>query len=113
MLSIATILPIAQLILSLSNIIILAYAFFKFLNKPQDTLNTRITLLETEVRDIKASLLQGNEKFKEQEETNKILIHSVLALIEFEIQYCLLEHKEMSDGLKRAKEDLNSYLSKR
>ena len=111
MLSIATILPIAQLILSLSNIIILAYAFFKFLNKPQDTLNTRVTLLETEVRDIKTSLLQGNDKFKEQGKTNATFKSVMLAFIDFEIAYCLHTNYEFTEDLMKAKQELQEYVS--
>lgn len=110
---ITTILPIFQLILTFGNICVLAYALFKFLNKPHDTLEDRVNAHEVEIADIKKSLLQGNDRFREQEDTNEVLIHSVLALIEFEIQYCLTEHKEPSRDLERAKEDLHSYLSKR
>lgn len=111
--NITTILPIFQLILTFGNICVLAYALFKFLNKPHDTLEDRVNAHEVEIADIKKSLLQGNDRFREQEDTNEVLIHSVLALIEFEIQYCLTEHKEPSRDLERAKEDLHSYLSKR
>ena len=111
--NITTILPIFQLILTFGNICVLAYALFKFLNKPHDTLEDRVNAHEVEIADIKKSLLQGNDRFREQNDTNEVLIHSVLALIEFEIQYCLTEHKEPSKDLERAKEDLHSYLSKR
>ena len=111
--NITTILPIFQLILTFGNICVLAYALFKFLNKPHDTLEDKVNAHEVEIADIKKSLLQGNDRFREQEDTNEVLIHSVLALIEFEIQYCLTEHKEPSRDLERAKEDLHSYLSKR
>lgn len=110
---ITTVLPIFQLILTFGNICVLAYALFKFLNKPHDTLEDRVNAHEVEIADIKKSLLQGNDRFREQDDTNEVLIHSVLALIEFEIQYCLTEHKEPSKDLERAKDDLHSYLSKR
>ena len=55
----------------------------------------------------------GNDRFREQEEANDVLIHCVLALIEFEIQYCLTEHKEPSDDLKKAKDILHNYLAKK
>lgn len=110
---ITTVLPVFQLILTFGNICVLAYALFKFLNKPHDTLEDRVNAHEVEIADIKKSLLQGNDRFREQDDTNEVLIHSVLALIEFEIQYCLTEHKEPSKDLERAKDDLHSYLSKR
>ena len=39
------------------------------------------------------------------------MLHSLIALIEFEIEYCLTEHKVPSDGLKKAKEDLHLFLA--
>ena len=119
-----SILPVLQTILAFFNICVLAYAFFKFLNKPRNNLEERLnahdaeireikTVHDAEIREIKASLLQGNDRFREQEDTNEVLIKSVLALIEFEISYCLTEHKEMSKDLERAKDELHSYLSKK
>ena len=48
-----------------------------------------------------------------KKETNEVLIHSTMALIEFEIQYCLTEKKSLSPELQRAKDDLQSYLSRK
>ncbi len=111
--NVTTILPIFQLALTFGNICVLAYALVKFLNRPHDTLEERGNAHDVEIADIKKSLLQGNDRFREQDDTNEVLIHSVLALIEFEIAYCLTEHKEPSKDLERAKEDLHAYLSKR
>lgn len=111
MMNISEILPVLQTILATANVIIIAYGFYKFLNKPHDSLADKVNAHEVEIKEIKQSLLQGNDRFREQEDTNGVLIHSVLALIEFEIQYCLTEHKDMSDGLKQAKKDLNDYLA--
>lgn len=108
-----TMLPILQLMLAFANICIIGYGFIKFLNKPHDNLESRVSALELEQREFKQSLHQGNDRFREQEDTNQVLIHSVLALIEFEIQYCITEHKEPSKGLEKAKEDLNNYLARK
>ena len=113
MMDVTAILPILQMILAFGNICVLGYALVKFLNRPHDTLEDRVNAHEVEIKEIKSSLLQGNDRFREQESTNEVLIHSVLALIEFEIQYCLTEHKDMSKGLEKAKEDLNNYLAKK
>lgn len=120
MFQIQEILQLLQLTLSLSNVCIIGYGFYKFLNKPHDSLADKVNTHDVEIKEIKASLLHGNDRFREQENvnetqsnTNAVIIHSVLALIEFEIQYCLTEHKDMSEGLKRAKEDLNNYLSRK
>ena len=111
--NVTDILPLFQLILAFGNICVLGYALYKFMNRPHDTLEDRVNAHDVEIKEIKSSLLQGNDRFREQDDTNEVLIHSVLALIEFEIQYCLTEHKEPSKDLERAKDDLHSYLSKR
>ena len=59
----------------------------------------------------KQSLLKGNDRFRGQEDINEVVLHSLIALIEFEIEYCLTEHKVPSDGLKKAKEDLHLFLA--
>ena len=104
---------IIQLILSIGQLCIMGYALSKFISKPHNDLNTRVTKLEVRVDDVEESLKQGNDRFREQAKTNEVIIHSVLALIEFEMQYCLTEHKEMSSGLSKAKEDLHNFLSSR
>lgn len=115
---VGTVLPVAQLILACCNIIIIGYGLVKFLNKPHDTLEEQQKALEKrvdahdyEIKEIKEALRHGNDKFREQDDAIKVLIKSTLALIEFEMQYCLTEHKEMSSGLAKAKEELNDYLS--
>ena len=107
------ILPILQMILAIGNICVMGYALAKFLNKPHSSLEARVTKIEIDILEIKASLEKGNNRFKEQEDTNQVLLHSVLALIEFEMQYCIEEKHPISEGLKTAKEQLHSYLSKR
>lgn len=115
-----TVLPVLQMILAFGNICVLGYALMKFLNKPHDTLEDKVNTHDIKIRDIELALHQGNDRFREQdeefkrqEETNSVLIHSILALIEFEIQYCLTEHKEMSKDLERARDDLHSYLARK
>lgn len=108
-----TIQMILTLIISLANLCVLMYGLYKFTKKPHDTLDQRVTALEVQIENIKDSLNQGQDKFRAHDESIKVLIHSTLALIEFEIQYCLIEHKEMSESLKKAKEDLHNFLSDR
>ncbi len=108
-----TIQSFLSVILSSANLIVLGYALYKFTRKPHDTLDQRISACEVEIKNIKESLNHGQDKFRDQDEAIRVLIHSTLALIEFEIQYCLLEHKDMSDSLKKAKDDLHSFLAER
>ena len=102
-----------QIVLTFGNLCIMGYAFSKFISRPHDTLEQRVTNLEVRVDEIEDSLKQGNDRFREQNNTNEVLINSVLALIEFEIQYCLTEHKEMSKDLEKAKDDLHRYLARK
>lgn len=111
--SIQDVLSVMQLILSFGNICIIGYAFVKFLGKPHDSLESRVSVLEVKQKEVEQSLHQGNDRFREQHDVNEVIIHSTLALIEFEMQYCLIEHKQMSTGLEKAKDDLNRFLSKR
>lgn len=111
--NVTTILPFFQLILAFGNICVLGYALYKFMNKPHDTLEDRVNAHDVEIKEIKSSLLQGNDRFREQEDTNEVLLRSLLALIEFEIQYLLQENKPISRDLEKAKDDLHNFLSKR
>ena len=105
------IIKIAQLVLTLFNIIIILYGFYIFLTKPRTTLEKRVQALEVKLAEAEKSLLQGNDRFRSQDEALEVLIRSTLALIEFEVQYCLTENKQISDDLKKVKEDLHIFLS--
>lgn len=115
-----TLLPIFQTILSFMNICVLGYALFRFLNKPHDTLEERINAidvklkeLEVKLKEIDQSLHLGNDRFREQEDTNEVLIRSVFALLEFEVHYCETEQKPITKNLEKAKDDLHDYLAKK
>lgn len=107
------IMQLMQLVLSFGNICIIGYAFLKFVNKPHDDLEQKVNTHEVEIQEIKRSLLKGNDRFRNQNETNEVLIRSTLALVEFEIQYCLTENKGMTKDLELAKEELHRYLSRK
>ena len=98
------------LIIQLATIVTLIYTLYKFSRKPHDSLEERHNDLE---KRVDKHDLKFEDHFREQDATNEVLIHSTLALIEFEIQYCLTEHKDMSKGLEKAKDDLNNYLARK
>ena len=104
-------LQLVQLILASLNIIIIIYGFYIFLTKPRNTLEKRVQVLELKIAEVEKSLLKGNDHFRSQDETLEVLIRSTLALIEFEVQYCITEAKPISDDLKKVKENLHIYLS--
>lgn len=113
-----TILLYIQIFLGFCNVCIMIALFKAFLMKPHNSLEERITKLEEraakldmKVEEVEDSLHQGNDKFRELEWAKEIIFHSLLALIEFEIEYCFTEHKQVSEGLKKAKDDLNAFLA--
>lgn len=106
-------LTVLSLIISLCTVATLIYGFGKFLSKPHDTLEQRVMTLEVKMKESERASEKLDDRCKEQDETNEVLTRSTLALIEFEIQYCLTEKKPMSKDLERAKDDLHHYLSKK
>ena len=64
------------LILQLANIVVIGYGLYKFMNKPHDTLEEkheelvkRVDKQDIRLDDIEESLLKGNDRFRNQEET--------------------------------------------
>ena len=92
--------------LSFGNCCMMVAVFVRFLSAPHKSIMNRVEELERKVKDL-------IEESSEQKKALQVIMHSTLALIEWEMQYCLTEHKEMSDGLKKAKEDLHDFLSDR
>ena len=106
-------LPYLQMILTFCNICAMGYVFVKFLSKPHDTLETRITALELEMKEIKQSLLQGNDRFRDQEDTNEVMQICMLALIDFELSYCSHTNYEHTEDLIKAKDVLRKHLARK
>ncbi len=107
------ILPLLQVILTSGNICILAYALFNFLKKPQNSLEQRVSVTEIKIKEIETSLLQGNDRFREQESTNEVMQSCMLALIDFELAYCIHTSYEDTDDLMKAKTELRKHLSRK
>ena len=110
---------ILKVLLQVANIAVLGYALYKFLNKPHDTLETkheelkkRVDEHDVKIREVEKSLHQGNDKFREQDETNATFKSVMLAFVDFEIAYCLHTSYEFTDDLMRAKKELQDYLSR-
>jgi hypothetical protein len=90
----------------------MVWAFKNFINKPHNDMNDRISTLEIEVSEIKTSLLQGNDRFRNESRKIEVLIQCVFALLEFEVHYCETEQKPISENLEEAKNDLQKFLGK-
>ena len=111
---------VTGLVLQFINLLVLIYGGYKFLNKPHDTLEKkheelkkRVDAHDVKIDEINKSLHEGNDRFREQDETNEVLIRSTFALLEFEVHYCETEHKPISRNLEKAKDDLHDYLAKK
>lgn len=104
--------PYIQTILSVFNILALLYAFKKFMGKPHDDLRQIVAEQGLEIKEIKQSLLQGNDRFRSQSSVLEVIVRAVIALIEFEVHYCESEHKPLSKNLEKAKDELNECLSR-
>lgn len=123
--NVQAVLPYLQAFLTICNICVMVYVFFKFINKPQDNirkevqdLKSEIAELKVEIKDTKNSLLQGNDrfreydrKFKKQGKTNTIFKKIVLAFVNFEIAYCQHTNYEFTDEIVKAKNELEHLLT--
>lgn len=111
---------ITGLILQALNLLVLIYGGYKFLNRPHDTLEKkheelkkRVDAHDVKFDEIDKSLKLGNDKFREQDETNEALITTAFAILEFEVHYCETEHKPISKNLENAKDNLHKYLARK
>ncbi len=112
-------LTIFQLILAFCNIVVLGYGLYKFLNKPHDTLEARVQVIEKRAdehdlkfKDIDNRLHEGNDNFREQKELNTVFINCMLAFIDFEMAYCSATGYKDIEDLTNAKKTLREYLAK-
>ena len=102
-----------DMLLKFANIVIIAYGLYKFLGKPHSTLEQRVVVLEKEIDDLKREKDKDRERINDNNEATEVIQESLLALIEFEIQFCVRHNEGISEELRHAKEKLHSYLSKR
>ena len=109
---------ITGLLLQLINLIVLIYGGYKFFSKPHDTLAQkheelvkRVDKQDIRLDDIEESLLKGNDRFRNQEETNATFKSVMLSFVNFEIAYCLHTGYEHKEELIKAKDELENYLS--
>lgn len=109
----AFVIALVGLILTVLNIIDKVIVFKKNANEPLKQLEARVAALEAKSKEHDQRLLNGNEHFHELDKALEVINKSTLALIDFEIQYCITEHKEISGGLSDAQKELRAFLSKR
>ena len=100
-----------SLFLNFASICTIGYAFYKFINKPKTDLEQRVTEAEVQIKEVKESLKQGNDKFREQAKTNRAIFNVFLAFIDFEIAYCHATGYKDNEDLLKAKNAVNEYLT--
>ena len=110
---VTSILPYLQAILASANIVIILYGGYRFLGQPRSTLENRVAILENELRDLKQNVKEGDAQIEVNEQAMNVMQHCLLALIEFEIQFCLSHGDGVSDELKDARKQLHDYLAKK
>ena len=109
---------ILKVLLQIANVVVLGFTLYKFLNKPHDILETKVEELSKQVdelnvklKEVTESLHRGNDKFREQDETNSAFKSIMLSFVNFEIAYCLHTEYPHTEELMEAKNTLESYLT--
>ena len=106
------ILPYLQIILTSCNIIVFGTIFVRFINKPHDTIEKRVTALEVKQKEIEDSLKQGNDRFRTEASTIEVMQICMLALIDFELTFCAHNNYTHTEDLLKAKNLLQEHLAR-
>lgn len=110
---VAFIIGLLGAILTILNIIDKSNSLKNLKDAPFNNLVGKVEEHEVRIGKIESSLFLGNDRFREQDNMNEILLRSLIALIEYEIQFCIQEDKPITKDLEKAKDDLHAFLSKR
>ena len=102
-----------KIALQIANVVIIGYALYKFLNKPRNTLEEKVNEHDVKINEIESSLKQGNDRFRDTRDTNEVLQICMLALIDFELNFCSHTGYEEIDDLAKAKNILREHLARR
>ena len=99
------------LVLTIMNIIDKRNAMQQQAEEPFNALKRRVDGHDIEIGDIKQALKLGNDRFREQEETNATFKSVMLSFVNFEIAYCLHTNYPHTEELMDAKRELEQYLT--
>lgn len=111
--SVQSILPLLQLILTFGNICIIGYAFVKFIGRPHSSLESRVTTLEVKYKEIEERLNLGQDHFRALDAKSEVFMECMLAFIDFEIAFCQKTGYTDIEDIKSAKKTLTDYLKKK
>jgi len=107
------IIAIFGLALTIINLIDKVMTMKKNADAPQKMIIERLNALEVEVKEIKGSLLQGNDRFRDQADTNEVMQMVMLALLDFELSFCSHTNYEHTEDLEQAKDMLRKHLARK
>ena len=85
-------------ILNFANIIILAYAAYRFSRKPQDSLEERVKSLERRLDKAESRMDKIEDTSEKHTDDIGRSISAITALVDFELAYCINTHYE-EDGI--------------
>ena len=68
---------------------------------------------DLQIREVKDSLREGNDRFRDQSKTNEVMQTCMLALIDFELSYCIHSGYDDTKDLMSAKDILREHLAKK
>lgn len=108
---VAFIVGLLGLVLTVLNIIDKRNTMKKSAEQPFNDLKRRVDGHDIEISDIKQALKLGNDRFREQEETNATFKSVMLSFVNFEIAYCLHTNYPHTEELLQAKDELEYYLT--
>ena len=97
----------------------MVFGFYKFLNKPHDSLEEqhkelvkRVDKHDAAIDDIKDSMHKGNDRFRDYDEEFICVWDVMLAFVDFEITYCQNTGYVHKEDLIRAKQTLEKFLAR-
>lgn len=99
------------LVLTILNIIDKRNTMQQQAEEPFNALKRRVDGHDIEIGDIKQALKLGNDRFREQEDTNATFKSVMLSFVNFEIAYCLHTNYPHTEELMDAKRELEQYLT--
>lgn len=112
--NILDLLPYLQLAVAMGTFAGMLYALKKFTSAPHDTLEKRVSALEVRVDKQETSLNESHNRHRDEKKIDSLIITSLIALIEFEADYCVHHGgEEISDGLNEARKKLYAFLAEK
>lgn len=100
------------LILTVLNIVDKVASMRKSANEPHRLMEERIKVLEIKVDEHTRLLQKANDAFQEQRETNQVIQQCMLALLDFELSFCMHTDYPHTEDLEEAKKIIRQHLGK-